>query len=551
MANDKVKTILRWGLTILVVGAAMTPVVGAVLDRGLDGRPRLTVFHIALTLSDDSTRHAIRNSLMLAATVAVLASGIGVVLGRIVSAGRFFGRDALAALVRAPAAYTPLLAAVGFLGVESAIPAAWREIWRWFALGWIELAWGVPRVMAAVIASFSKIERTWLDTARMAGAKQGRASWAIGWPLARSRVALAASEVFFLTLFEPGAPLILGIRNTLSVRLIESAMDLGQGSRAAVLATIGLILGLLVRGILVGSSRPNRTLLTIQPISSLPRPTRLATLLSLVTLGFWTVFALTPMLRAFRLAFDFNRSGRVHFENTVPILAGGEFLSSLGHSLTLGLAATMLAAIFGWALGVHRERTSWRDSTSWLNIFPPLVLILGVVLLPGLLDACSVQLGGPVGSCLRWAGDWLDPFQSPWFVLVLATAILHVPTMQAAFRQARSVDNRDEWDVARTLGASRSNAWLTAAAPATLAVIGSAIAVTISASALVTAPSLLLARTMAARPIVPVILAAASEPLQRKRAACLALISLLFPIASWAVRSTRNNRFFRRRLART
>ncbi len=523
---------------IWIVLPALAVPLSAVVDRGVDGRPRLTAFHLALALSDDSAVEMVRNSLILAAIVSALAMPLGVGLGRLVAGPRYPGRDTLLALARAPASYPPMIAAVGIFGAVRLITPEHGSIWGWIALGWVQLAWAVPRIMAASMAAFAAVDASWIDAARLAGSKKHRARGMLGWPLARSRVAKAVAEVFALTLFEPGAPLILGMRRTLPVGLIEAALGLDGEARAAVLATIGLGLAFTVRALILAWGGPPRPIPPPVPISN---KSKLAGSWANLPLAAWAIVALVPIAGLAATALGLDRAGRFRLDGLLAFASDRPALGALRDSLLLGLAATALAGLLAWGSRPARRRW-WLDAASWPATLPPLALGLGVFLAPGFLDAVAA-LGGSRGGMLtsgsRTMADLFDPFRSPWLVLVAATAMLRVPALRAAIAEVRAGDDRDAVDVARTLGASSWRAWLATAAPAASAILAGVLAVSISRAAIDAAPALLLSRTMAARPVALAVVGLAREPDGLRRAAVLASAALALPVFAWIVAGAR------------
>jgi iron(III) transport system permease protein len=526
--------------TLIVLPALAVPI-SAVVDRGTDGSPRLTAFHLALTLSDDSAVEMVRNSLVLALVVAALAMLLGVGLGRLAVGGRSFGRDGLLALAQAPGAYPPLIGALGLIGIARLIPSELAPSWRWVALGWVELAWAVPRVMAAHVSAFAAVDATWIDAARVAGAKKHRSLGVVGWPLAKGHVARSLAEVFAFTLFEPGAPLVLGLRRTLPVGLIEAAVGLDREPRAAVLGVIGLGLAFVARALILAWGGPLRSI----PIAraGLTRSPRVP-MWRLVPLAAWVMFALLPIVGLAASALGLDRSGRFRLDGLLALATDAESIRALLHGAVLGLAASSFAVLIAWGMRASRPRASWRDPAAWPAIVPPLAMGLGVFLLPGLLDSAATlatSRAGPIAAMCRWLADLLDPYRSPWLVLIAATAMLRLPSLRTAIDEIGARDDRDVVDVARTLGASRWQAWTTAAAPAVSAILAGAIAVAVARSALDAGPSLLLARTTTAQPVGPAIVGMVAEPDGPRRAAGLAFAALIFPVAAWIVGGLRRS----------
>jgi iron(III) transport system permease protein len=404
--------------------------------------------------------------------------------------------------------------------------------------------------MNAVTSSVSLIDRTWVDTARLAGGRPSRAFWSIGWPMARHDVVRAASDVFLLTLIEPGAPLILGLRNTLPAKLVESALGLGSEPRAATLATIGLVLGFAVRGLLRGPAGPRHNPPAIPGDWTRRRASLFSAITAAATLGLWITFALMPLIGVARLSLAMNQSGRTGFPAMVQFCQNGQVAAALGHSLTLGLGATLIASIFAWSLGPLPSKVSWRNPTSWSQIVPPLAIGLGIYLLPAQLDMVLSRFGSLGTAMAHGLGDFADPYRSPWLVLIVSTSLFAIPTLRREFSRALAIDVSDAQDVARTLGASRWNARLTCS-PQFLRIIAAAVASSIATSAIATAPALILARTVTVQPVAVTIATIIADPAERSCAAILGLLALAFPTMAWFIGKSGELKFPRFRLARS
>ncbi len=260
--------------------------------------------------------------------------------------------------------------------------------------------------------------------------------------------------------------------------------------------------------------------------------------------------ALAPLVGLVAEAFALDRFGRVRFDMFLSLACDGGVFCALFHSLILGFVAAAVAFVFGWGIGPPRRRVSWRHPTSWPRVLPPLVLGLGALLLPGLLDSVALRFGGPFSRIFHDLADFADVYRSPWTILVLCGAVFQVPMLSSAFEKARLMTSDDQREVARTLGASRFWAWVTAAAPGALAIFVGVFSTAISAAAIASMPNILLSRTMAAKPVAPEIIELLSEPSGMRKAAGLACLSLLFPIASWVVCKAGIRRSGRTRLVR-
>ena len=76
-------------------------------------------------------------------------------------------------------------------------------------------------VALAAAGPVERLERSWEDAARLAGASPFRIWRSLSWPMVRPSALRAAALVFLFALVEPGAPLILGLRRTLAFQIVE------------------------------------------------------------------------------------------------------------------------------------------------------------------------------------------------------------------------------------------------------------------------------------------------------------------------------------------
>ncbi|MDB5351901.1 MAG: hypothetical protein JWN86_3148 [Planctomycetota bacterium] len=522
---------------IIVVPMLSVPL-GAIVDSGPDGSARATAFHVALTASDHTAREALGNSLILATGVAALAMLIGILLAGFLANRRFPGRDIVLPFAGASGAIPPLFAAMGLSSVSRFVPVEWDTTWRWLALVWVELAWAVPRVMATTILVFEQLSPAWQDAARLAGAGRRRAWWSVVWPLARPRVAQAVAEIFALTLFEPGGPLALGVRGTLGFRIVEAVLGIDQLGRAAALGTIGLALALSGRSLILWWGGPSWPLASSGRSHRPQRTSLVGMAISICGVLGWVIVSLVPTIALAGMAVGLDRSGHLTLDAFIGMTSDRQTLAFLGHGLLLGLAATLFGGFLALCLERSGRDPSWRRPSSWSTFVPPLALGLGAVLVPRLLDATAGRITSSnlgFAQALHRAANLLDPFVSPWFVLVTVLAMLRLPALRVAIATADAIDDRDRLDVARSLGASGWTAWLDVTGPRLAPILGGAFAWSIAQAALEVGPALLLSPTLSARSIAPGVLTIASEPGGSRKAAAMAVTALLLPIAAWIV----------------
>src|SRR4051794_18770428 len=253
----------RWagtGLWVAVLAPSLALLPAAVLDRGPGGGVRLTAFPLGLSALHPFLWECARNSAGVALLVAGMSLWLGTALASSVVRRRYWGRPLLGWLWFAPLAFTPAFAAIGLRGLMSPgggldrlapglglVPLA-----GWVAWAWAGLTTGVPLVALATASALSRVEPAWEDAARLAGASPRRIWRQLVWPVARPASARAAGMAFVLTLVDPGAPLVLGLRRTLAFQVVEACLGPapGPGPRAALLALATAAIALVGRGLI-------------------------------------------------------------------------------------------------------------------------------------------------------------------------------------------------------------------------------------------------------------------------------------------------------------
>ena len=541
----------RWagtGLWFVVLAPALALVPAAFLDRGPDGAVHPTLLPVALTALDPFVWDAVRNSVTLAAAVAAAAMVIGVGLARAMVRARFWGRPVLAAVGVAPLVIPSVVTALGLrlalgrlgmwpgvaLTARTGLPA---DLGAWIGWFWTAMATAVPLVALTAASALARVEPGWEDAARLAGASRRRIWRTLIWPVIRPSVARGAGTAFTLTLIDPGAPLLLGLRRTLAFQLVESARGPGPTPRAAVLALAAL--GLAVAGqVLLGWWGGPPTPRAADPPRFRARQARWprASALALF-LGGWAVLAWLPALAVLRKGAA-GRSIRAAWADPIAsrLIANGA---------ALGLAVVAIDLVLAWALHARAERRRGRTSSpalaAWPGWFPPLALGAGALVLPGLLmmAADGLRAGhGPerVVRGLEVLSEGLDPEVVPGLLLALSVAAVHFPFLARAVEVSRGRLRPILSDAAIGLGASPRAA--RRSSPGWLAGTGGPLLLTFALAATNLAPALLLAPTAESRPIAPGLLALADEPADGlARAATLASLAVAVNVSAFALAS--------------
>ncbi len=130
-------------------------------------------------------------------------------------------------------------------------------------------------------------------------------------------------------------------------------------------------------------------------------------------------------------------------------------------SLQVATAATLLALPIAMGLALALARGHWRGK-SLLEALVNLPLVLPPVVI-GYALLISFGRQGPLG---RWLYDWFGiTFVFSFRGAVLAAAVMALPLMVRAIRQALEAVDRGLEDAARTLGASRLDAFASVTLP--------------------------------------------------------------------------------------
>lgn len=528
------------GLGLLLLGVLVAPVLApgpaAIIDRGSAGIPRFGLFPLALAVFDPTVYDSAWNSLLAAGIATVASTFLGLAVGRALSRWSFWGRRSLRALAVLPLAMTPGLAAIGLShGLGPAGPVGWLRptavrlgvdfaSWvDWLALIWVDTAWGSAVVASVVIAALDRVDPAREDHARSLGIGRGRRWRRLVWPTIRPQVAGSIAAVFTATLFEPGAPIVLGLRRTLAYQAVEAARldSADHRSRAAALALIGWTLVVLVRAALRrwgGDVSPPPSHAAGFPLPS-PGTPRLLMFLGLVV-G-WASLALLPaacLVAPIRAAVGTGVSGLD--------LASG-LATPLLHSVVLGGVVLLMLALLLRCLAPQRlGRTRGETPVgAGLEAFPRLGVGIGALVLPTLLLGLVgllklVAMPTPVTASVEFAARLLDPFAHPWIALTVASAATALPLLGRARAQVREGARIELASAAISLGAPRGRARRLMIGPR---VVGPGLLV-LALVATEPAPALVLTPTDEARPIGAAAILAHDQPGQS--AAALAALGL-------------------------
>ncbi len=555
---------------VVVLAPIVALIFASFLDRGPRGSCRLTFFPMALAALDPHIWECFRNSILMAMAVTLASRLLGVGIANIVTRRRFWGRPVLAVLACAGLASPPAFVAIGLralFGPDAAqLGESFRPFAGWVAWFWVAVSCSVPLVVLATASGLRRFDPSAEDAARLEGASRGRVWRQFLWPTARPGVAHALATVFTLTLIEPGAPLVLGLRRTLGFQIVEAATDLGIGqlNRASVLALGATLIAVLAR-ILMGwwggmetrdfperlehlSARDDRTSLGVGLL--------LALVLSIVVICVSLPIAGLGLAATTTIAEQGSSRRGIAFEAFATMIREPLLRRYLVNSLALGCAVAVFGIILAWALSAAlSERLGSVDSgltrvTSLLERVPPLAIGVGVLGLMAVLRLAVDSLGavtGRSGLALSLHGlvDILDADRTPGPGLVLAVSLVTLPMMACSMLSARASLKPSRFEAAILLGASPRQAnrrlrtsWL-AAAPIVL------FGTFVPAFSNIT-PALVFATTSASRTAGPAVLTLVEEPgIGGQSAAAFAILAISMNILALTIAARRDSDVFR------
>lgn len=422
-------------LGLIVVAPLAALVAGAALDRGPDGAIRASIFPTAITVLDPFVGAAVRNSLVMAASVTLASLLVGIGFGRTLGGWRFPFRRLAAAVLIVAAATPPAVLALGLsILVDGSGERAWRGWfdrvgggadhlatldWGWIGWFWAATVQGGALVSLAFLSAHARLNPAWRDAAKLAGGSRNRVWWRLNWPLIRPALARPLGFVFASTLADPGAPLILGLRRTLGYQVVASGLGPEPFPRIAALGLVILLLAAVVRLALFawsGADRLGRIGATGWEGESRPAPTASIrrTLGAWLLATGWLIFLTAPILAITSALGSGEPFSSPRFLEEAARFADPRIIDPLVRSAVLGIAVMVLASfsrrlIRGLEAAAGVASTDRFERFARLGASAPILSGIVVLCLPGLLAMLADALGwrlAPLNRLVEWSrGD--------------------------------------------------------------------------------------------------------------------------------------------------
>ena len=391
--------------------------------------------------------------------------------------------------------------------------------WGWYAWCWSALVQGGSITALSCLSALRRLDPAWRDAARLVGGSRGRVWRKLNWPLVRPALARSAGLVFVLTVADPGAPMILGLRRTLGYQIIVNGLRDDPFPRIAVLALIAVAVSIVARAALSGWAGPEPSL-----GAAGGRPMRVGSrrrgAIGALAAGLWLAFAGLPILALFLESIQDQASVGV------GSLAGRLFDpavgSLLGRSAWLGAGVCLLFAVSG-RLARSLPSASSSAASKWLSALlhagfaPPLALGVAALCLPWLAGLAVETLdGGSPRGVFLIARQAAAVVASDAFRLVLPAVgvwLATIPTLLAAWEGGWGSDQAREDGIASAVlaGAGWTRAHRLASAWSRTNALRR-LALTACLAATNIAPALLLANRAGDRTLGPAILLFHDDP---------------------------------------
>ena len=213
-------------LTILLTAAAVLAPLSLIVYQSLLDAPffdphKAGIAAYEFIFTDADFWSALRNSLMIAAGMTIIAVPLGSVLAFVMERTDFPGKRVLEPMLLVPSFVSPMVLSFGY--IVAAGPVGFYSIWATDLFGFIP--WGLYSLLAmSVIAGLTHVPNVYVyassalknlgsdveEAARVAGASPFRVAISVSLPLIMPALLFSAVLIFFLGLELFGLPLVLG-----------------------------------------------------------------------------------------------------------------------------------------------------------------------------------------------------------------------------------------------------------------------------------------------------------------------------------------------------
>jgi iron(III) transport system permease protein len=460
-------------LTILLTAAAVLAPLSLIVYQSLLDAPFFdAVKHVGVAayefiFADPDFWLALRNSLLIAAGMTVIAVPLGAVLAFVMERTDFPGKRVIEPLLLVPSFVSPMVLSFGY--VVAAGPVGFYSVWATDVFG--VAPWGLYSLAAmSVIAGLTHVPNVYIyassalknlgsdveEAARVAGASPFRVAVSVSLPLIMPALLFSAVLIFFLGLELFGLPLVLGDPEghlVLSTYLYKLTNKLGTPSYhlmaavAVCIVALTIPLVLLQRRLLQNVRRYATIRGKAGRIRELPLGAWRWVAVALVALWLF-VAVIVPIsgiaLRAFvtNWGFGVRLADAFTLGNFREVFNEPTDVRAIWNTVLLGTVGGALTVACYTAIGfaTHRRNDGWSRVVDYLVLIPRAV--------PGLL----------IGLAFLWVFLFfppLRPLRETIFSMWLAYTVVWLAYGMRLITSSMLQVSTELEEAARTVGASR------------------------------------------------------------------------------------------------
>jgi iron(III) transport system permease protein len=459
-------------VTILLTAAAVLAPLSLIVYQSLLDAPFFDRHHAGIAayqfiFADPDFWSALRNSLLIATGMTIIAVPLGAVLAFVMERTDFPGKRWLEPMLLVPSFVSPMVLSFGY--IVAAGPVGFYSVWATDLFG--AVPWGLYSLLAmSVIAGLTHVPNVYVyassalknlgsdveEAARVAGASPFRVAASVSLPLIMPALLFSAVLIFFLGLELFGLPLVLGDPEghlVLSTYLYKLTNKLGTPSYHLMAAVAVCIVALTIPLVLL----QRRLLQNVRKYATIKgKAGRIRELplgkwrwMAVALVYAWLIVAvIVPVsgvaLRAFvtNWGFGVKLSEALTLDTFLTIWNEPTDIRAIWNTVLLGVVGGAITVACYTAIGfaTHRRNDGWSRVIDYLVLLPRAV--------PGLL----------IGLAFLWVFLFfppLQPLRPTMFSMWLAYTVVWLAYgMRLVSSSLLQVSNELE-EAARTVGASR------------------------------------------------------------------------------------------------
>ena len=365
-----------------------------------DSEPTHGLSNFRLFLSRSRYVNAIKNSLIVAVSAALLASFLGVTLAYFFARYHFFGKETMVTLITMASVSPPFLGGYAWRMLLGSQGILTRALGLNFTIVGIHgVIWVITWLIFPLIflmtydSSFTAIDNTLIESSMSLGANRRKTLFKIIIPLAMPGIITGVYLGMMTAFSDFGTPAVISLNLSVLPVLVYQEFMSEVGTNYSIAST-GSVIMIGISSLILMAQRLYLAKKSYASIASksivLINPPKRQKAAILALAGLMIFMAFVPHITVFITSFLQWSSGIVQ-----PIFSLDNYvrmfrleLNSIGVSLFLGVVTTILNVVFGVAIAYVIVRKRYRFLASFLNfmvmmpyIVPGTVLAIGFVMI--------------------------------------------------------------------------------------------------------------------------------------------------------------------------